>query len=102
MDSATLSVIVPVYNERFLVAEALARLSEVDVPGVSRLDCFECPGGYLRPQRVRIFEDSAPSRNTGEELSVYVQDRIDVGDKWRGFARADVTPSVRFLPMLML
>ncbi len=47
-----------------------------------RTYCFECPGGYVAPQRVRIFEDSEPSRNTGEELSVYAQDRIDVGDKW--------------------
>ena len=45
MDSATLSVIVPVFNERFLVAEALARLIDVDVPGVSRLEIIVIDDG---------------------------------------------------------
>ena len=45
MESATLSVIVPVYDERFLVAEALTRLIELDVPGVSRLEIIVIDDG---------------------------------------------------------
>ena len=40
------------------------------------------PGGYERPQRVRVFEDSVPSHSEGIEAALYAQDRIDIGDRW--------------------
>ncbi len=43
--------------------------------------CFECPGGYQTPQRMRVFQESLPSRSEGLESSAYVQDRLDVGDR---------------------
>ena len=44
--------------------------------------CFECPGGFLRPQRKRVFLPSVASRTEGVVGSAYVQDRLDVGDRW--------------------
>ncbi len=44
--------------------------------------CLECPGGYVTPQRVRVFQESLPSHSEGVESSAYVQDRLDVGDRW--------------------
>ena len=37
-NGATLSVIVPVYNERYLVTELLTQLLNVSCPGISRLE----------------------------------------------------------------
>ncbi len=42
---ATLSVIVPVYNERYLVAAALDRLMHADVAGVSRVELIVVDDG---------------------------------------------------------
>ncbi len=60
MDSATLSVIVPVYNERFLVAEALARLSEVDVPKLSSIRRL-LAGIQAEPQEPEPLAHSPPA-----------------------------------------
>ena len=43
--------------------------------------CFECPGGFLAPQRKRVFLPSVASRTEGYVGSAYVQDRLDVGDR---------------------
>ena len=40
------------------------------------------PGGYERPQRVRIFDDSVPSQSEGIEAALYAQDRLDIGNQW--------------------
>lgn len=44
--------------------------------------CLECPGGYVTPQRMRVFQESLPSHSEGVESSAYVQDRLDIGDRW--------------------
>ncbi len=44
--------------------------------------CLECPGGFLKPQQLRVFVESVPSTSDGIESSAYVQDRLDIGDRW--------------------
>ena len=44
--------------------------------------CFECPGGFQTPQQLRVFPPALPSTSEGLESSAYVQDRLDVGDRW--------------------
>ncbi len=75
-----LSVVVPVYNERFLVAELLSRLLAVEVPGVSALDVVVVDDGSsdgsaeivaeiaaASPERIRFLPQE---RNRGKGAAV--------------------------------
>jgi glycosyltransferase involved in cell wall biosynthesis len=74
-----LSVVIPVYNERFLVGELLARVLAVEVPGVDDMEVVVVDDGskdgsteILRriaaehPDRVRLFEQ--PNQGKGAAI----------------------------------
>lgn len=79
-DELTLSVVVPVYNERYLVGELLRRVLALSVPGVARLEVIvvddastDGSGEILReiaaaePDRVRLLRHE---RNQGKGAAI--------------------------------
>jgi hypothetical protein len=40
------------------------------------------PGGFITPQRKRIFETVGESTSEGDENALYVQDRMQLGERW--------------------
>ena len=88
-DSVKLSVLIPVYNERYLVRELLQRVLAVSVPGVSELEVVIVDDGSKdgtrellrdlasREQRVRYIEHE---RNQGKGAAVRTAIRAATGD----------------------
>ena len=71
----SLSVVMPVYNERYLVAESIARVLAVDSPLISRLDLIVVDDGSIDGTReiLRGIAGRHPDRIT------YVEHPQNVG-----------------------
>jgi glycosyltransferase involved in cell wall biosynthesis len=90
--SLTLSVVMPVYNERYLVAESIARVLAVESPSISRLDLIVVDDGSTDGTReiLRGLARAHPTRITYIE---HPENRGKGGAVVTGFehARGDVT-----------
>ena len=69
-EGATLSVIVPVYNERYLVVELLTQLLAVSVPGIARLEIVVVDDGS-NDGTTAVVQEFASAH--GDRIQVIVQ-----------------------------